>query len=147
MNRGLTDDAERQLRIELERWTSRMARDVIAPQVPPGRGFAFVAFDFGDGGNLAYCSNADRHDMLHALRDLLGRWEREIGVPIENRHRSLFDAALALYMALDISATTEDDSADEDAMAAVVGATHDALGKVLAALMATSDGKAAVRRG
>lgn len=37
MSRGLGKDAERQLRIALESWTSKLAREVIAPHVPAGR--------------------------------------------------------------------------------------------------------------
>ncbi len=38
-------------------------------------GFAVFVFDFGDGGNLAYCSNADRTTMISAVKEWLARQE------------------------------------------------------------------------
>ena len=38
-------------------------------------GFALLFFDFGPGGYMHYCSNAQREDMKRALRELLQRWE------------------------------------------------------------------------
>lgn len=38
----------------------------------PGKmGFALLIFDFGDGGTMAYSSNARRADMIRALDELL----------------------------------------------------------------------------
>jgi hypothetical protein len=43
--------------------------------MPPGAGCAVLAFDWGDGGFMAYASNAKREDMIRALRELLERFE------------------------------------------------------------------------
>ncbi len=34
---------------------------------PAGLGFALLVFDLGEGGNLAYVSNARREDMVRAM--------------------------------------------------------------------------------
>lgn len=41
-------------------------------------GFALLMFSFGapDDGRMNYISNASRADMLKALKELIGRWER-----------------------------------------------------------------------
>lgn len=44
-------------------------------------GFAVLVFDFGDGGNMQWCSNAKREDMIAALRELLGKWAADGSVP------------------------------------------------------------------
>ena len=75
MTRNLERGAERQLRIQLETFASKMACEVIGPRMPGGVGFAFIAFDYGDGGNMAYCSSAKREDVALALRELLKQWE------------------------------------------------------------------------
>jgi hypothetical protein len=41
------------------------------------KGFALLVFDFGIGGNMQYCSNANRQDMIAALRELLGQWSAD----------------------------------------------------------------------
>lgn len=56
-----------------------IARDIakhIADALPHGLGFAFLVFDFGEGGTLAYMSNAKRDDMLRALHELIGNLEK-----------------------------------------------------------------------
>lgn len=35
-------------------------------------GFALLMFDFGEGGNMTYVSNAERQDMIKALEECLG---------------------------------------------------------------------------
>lgn len=41
--------------------------------VPEGIGFAVFLFDFGEKGNLAYFSSADRADMVKVLVDWIHR--------------------------------------------------------------------------
>lgn len=77
MPRGLGDAAERQLRIHLERFARRMASDIIAPEMPTGIGFAFIAFDYEKGGNIAYCSSGERADMIKALQFLVAKWSED----------------------------------------------------------------------
>lgn len=52
-------------------------------------GFALFVFDFGDAGNLSYVSNAERPDMVKAVKEWLARQQAGIftdppeGVPVE----------------------------------------------------------------
>ena len=43
--------------------------NVLGDAVPPGVGFMFVLFDFGEGGHLTYLSNATREDMIKLLAE------------------------------------------------------------------------------
>lgn len=54
---------------------SRAIAEAIAESLPEGIGFALLLFDFGEGGNLAWISNANREDMVRALREQLARFE------------------------------------------------------------------------
>lgn len=36
-------------------------------------GFALITFDFGEGGSIAYASNADRADFLRAFDEMRGK--------------------------------------------------------------------------
>lgn len=51
----------------------RMQRicDALGSVMPEGKGFALLVFDFGDGGEMHYMSNAERADMMVALREFL----------------------------------------------------------------------------
>jgi hypothetical protein len=49
--------------------------DVIR-EAAPGLGFALVLFDFGEKGNMAYVSTAQRADTIKMLRELCGNLER-----------------------------------------------------------------------
>jgi hypothetical protein len=56
-----------------------IARDLgrtIASALPGGLGFAVLVFDFGDGGTMAYMSNAKREQMIRALRELIDKLEK-----------------------------------------------------------------------
>ncbi len=55
------------------------------PPAPPRAfdrkvGFVVLSFNFGEvsGGRVNYISNADRDDMVAALKELLGRWEGRV---------------------------------------------------------------------
>ena len=66
---------QKQVRLILEKECRRLA-DIVARELPPGQqGFALFLFDFGVDGNLAYVSNAERADMIAAVRDWLRRQE------------------------------------------------------------------------
>lgn len=43
-------------------------------------GRRMLLFDFGEGGNLTWISNAQREDMLKALHELIGKLE-QLGAP------------------------------------------------------------------
>lgn len=62
----------------LQQTTVTTVREV-ASRVPKGMGFAVILFDFGSGGNISYASNADRTAMRSALRELLDKWDAEVG--------------------------------------------------------------------
>jgi hypothetical protein len=48
-----------------------LAKEAVIPHLRPGIGFALLLFDFGDGGGMAYMSNAEREDMIQAVEELL----------------------------------------------------------------------------
>jgi len=48
---------------------ARSVGKVIGDSLPPGVGFALLMFDFGEGGQMTYVSNAQRDDMVRALRE------------------------------------------------------------------------------
>ena len=47
----------------------------ISPMLPKDFGFAILVFPFGDGGTSNYISNAERADMIKALRETADRLE------------------------------------------------------------------------
>lgn len=47
----------------------------IGGALPPGIGFCLLLFTFGDGGWGTYLSNAQRLDMIAAIRELLAKLE------------------------------------------------------------------------
>jgi hypothetical protein len=49
---------------------------IIGGTLPPGWGFALLVFPFVEGdGRMNYISNAERGDMLTALKELVARME------------------------------------------------------------------------
>lgn len=42
---------------------------------PPGVGFALLMFDFGEGGGMFYASNAQRVDMIKAMKEFIQKHE------------------------------------------------------------------------
>jgi len=59
---------------EVEAIARKIGKDLGAV-VPDGIGFAFLLFDLGHGGTMAYICNARRSDMIKALRELIGNLE------------------------------------------------------------------------
>lgn len=55
--------------------TARRCANKIRTDLPPGAGFALLVFDFGPRGFMAYISNAEREDMIRALREQIARLE------------------------------------------------------------------------
>jgi len=39
--------------------------------MPPGWGFTLLIFNFGEGGNLFYTSNAQREDMIKTMQEFI----------------------------------------------------------------------------
>lgn len=52
---------------------SREIGKIIGAALPNGVGFALLLFNFGEGGNLAWISNAQRDDMMLALAEFMER--------------------------------------------------------------------------
>ena len=50
----------------------------IDAQLDEREGFALLLFDFGEKGSLAYISNAQRRDMIRALRECADELEKDI---------------------------------------------------------------------
>lgn len=61
-------------RLELETFARGLV-EALTEALPEGIGFALLLFHFGEGGNLAWISNAQREDMIRALREQLARFE------------------------------------------------------------------------
>lgn len=65
-------------RQQLEAPLQKLARSLdstLHAQVGERVGFALLVFDFGDTGNVAYVSNAQRPEMIKALQEILAKWE------------------------------------------------------------------------
>lgn len=61
--------------VECSRVIGRELQKVLPREA--GVGFAVLVFDFGGRGNLAYVSNAERSSMLQAMREFIGKAERD----------------------------------------------------------------------
>jgi hypothetical protein len=46
--------------------------------VPPGVGYALLVFDMGEAGWMTYASNAERVDMVKAMRELADKMDRAL---------------------------------------------------------------------
>jgi hypothetical protein len=53
----------------------------IKSAIPKWAGFCLLVFDFGDGGNLTYISNAQRADMVKTLREAADKIEKRLEYP------------------------------------------------------------------
>lgn len=69
---AIEDAIKLQVRILFEREGRKIAEKVQA-LLPPGVGFMLFVFDFGEGGNIAYLSNAQRPDARKAIAEWLQR--------------------------------------------------------------------------
>ena len=47
--------------------------DKLKGSVPPGFGFGLFIFEFGEHGSMFWLSNAQRQDMIKALREWIAR--------------------------------------------------------------------------
>ena len=66
---------------KLEETARSMAREIGPSFDAAGAGFALLGFSFGEGGWMTYVSNANRHDMIKALKEMVEKLEAEIDVP------------------------------------------------------------------
>lgn len=61
---------------EAERKMQSIAR-VVGNMVPQGWGFAVLCFSFGENGFMNWVSNAQRQDMIKALRECADKLEND----------------------------------------------------------------------
>ena len=61
---------------EAERSMQRIAK-AVEPMVPKGFGFAVLVFSFGEKGFMNWVSNAQRQDMVKALRECADKLETD----------------------------------------------------------------------
>lgn len=61
---------------ELERKMQGIA-GAVKPMVPEGCGFAVLVFHYGEGGFMNWVSNAQRADMIKALREMADKLEND----------------------------------------------------------------------
>jgi hypothetical protein len=59
------------------RGTANALAQSLANALPKGVGFALFLFDLGPGGTMSYISNANRADMIEAIRELLVNMEKD----------------------------------------------------------------------
>lgn len=59
----------------------RLMGDLLSKQFE-GFGFALIVFPFGDSGTSNYISNAERKDMIKALRETADRLELNEDIPV-----------------------------------------------------------------
>lgn len=45
--------------------------------MPPGYGFVLMMFEFGESGNLFYCANAKREDVIPALKEFIQKTDSD----------------------------------------------------------------------
>jgi membrane carboxypeptidase/penicillin-binding protein PbpC len=65
---------QKQVRLLLET-QCRDAANLLAKHLPAGTAFALVIADFGEKGNVAYVSSAERDDMIRMFEELLTKWK------------------------------------------------------------------------
>lgn len=53
--------------------------DKIKDELPDGFGFALLAFEFNREGQLMYISNADRADIVKAMKEWIAKTETTFG--------------------------------------------------------------------
>lgn len=61
---------------EVERKMQKIGAMVKA-ETPAGWGFAVLCFSFGENGFMNWVSNAERDDMIKALREMAARMESD----------------------------------------------------------------------
>jgi hypothetical protein len=61
---------QRKARLALEASCAGIGR-TLREIMPPGSGFALIMFDFGEKGNMAYVSSAEREDMIRLFVEVL----------------------------------------------------------------------------
>lgn len=45
--------------------------------MPPGYGFVLMMFEFGESGNMFYCANAQRKDVIAALKEFIEKTDSD----------------------------------------------------------------------
>lgn len=70
--------AQTQVRLILQKQCSEIGR-MIGNALPAGTGFAFMIFDFGEKGNTAWISNAERPSMIRLMKEMIEKLEKDGG--------------------------------------------------------------------
>lgn len=63
---GTTEEFNEQVEFAL-----REVAEYAKTRMPMGLGFTLLMFDFGEGGNMFYISNAQREDVLKSMEEFL----------------------------------------------------------------------------
>jgi hypothetical protein len=74
VGRSMSDKND-QLRLQLEKQCAELGR-VLKEKMPPGVGFTLFMFDFGEKGNMAYISTADREDSIKLTKEWIEHVEQ-----------------------------------------------------------------------
>lgn len=48
---------------------------LLRESMPKGYGFNLLVFNFGEGGNMFYTSNARREDMIRAMQEFIAKFQ------------------------------------------------------------------------
>lgn len=65
-----TTTTQKQVRLVLEQQCAELGREIVR-KLPAGVEFVFVTFDFGENGNVAYLSSAQRDGAIKMLEELV----------------------------------------------------------------------------
>lgn len=49
--------------------------NLLRSNMPEGFGFALLIFSYGEGGSMFYTSNAQRQDIINAMREFIAKHE------------------------------------------------------------------------
>lgn len=66
---------------EMESVARQLAKEIIVPMLPENCGFALLVFEFHDSSRSTYIANAEREDMIKALRETADTLEKNQDVP------------------------------------------------------------------
>lgn len=51
---------------------------IIQTSLPDGYGFNLLVFNYGEGGAMFYISNAERSDMIKAMKEFINKQEKKL---------------------------------------------------------------------
>ncbi len=75
-------DANTREQLESLERTAQMAAQMIGPAFDgSGCGFTLMGYTFGEGGWMTYVSNANRQDMIKAMKEMITKLENDEDIP------------------------------------------------------------------